>query len=83
MVSSDLVLLILACIVIGMFLGIWGAWKLIKYGFKNMSLEEIKLKIDKSLREQGGELKKFGWDEEEKIFEIQFCFPELRKRVEV
>lgn len=82
MINSDIVLLIICCILLGIFIGVWGLIKLIKYGIKNSTIEELRAKFRKSLQENGGELKSFDWNSDEEVFEIKFCFPGLVEKFE-
>lgn len=80
MPSSDIILLILVCLVLGAVLGIYGVYKLLQYGLKGLTFDELKAKIDKSLREHDGELKKFDFNFDEKVFEIKIAFPGLEEK---
>lgn len=78
---SDIILLILACLVLGAVLGVYGMYKLILYSFKNLSFDELKAKVAKSLKENGGELVRFDYNLDEKVFEIKISFPGLEEKV--
>lgn len=78
---SDIILLILACLVLGAVLGVLGMYKLILYSFKNLSFDELKAKVAKFLKENGGELVCFDYDLNENIFEIKVSFPKLEEKV--
>lgn len=80
MPSSDIILLILACLVLGAVFGIYGVYKLLQYGLKSLTFDELKAKVDKSLREHDGELKKFDFNFDEKVFEIKIAFPGLEEK---
>ena len=54
-------------------------WKL--YSFKNLSFDELKAKVAKALKENGGELVCFDYDLNEKIFEMKVSFPKLEEKV--
>lgn len=80
MPMSDIILLILACLVLGAVLGVYGVYKLLQYGLKSLTFDELKAKIDKSLREHDGELRKFDFNFDEKVFEIKIAFPGLEEK---
>jgi hypothetical protein len=80
MLISDIVLLIIACLILGVIIGIWSFLKLLKYCLNSLSYDELKLKIEKALKDYGGELKCFDYNFDEKVFEVKVSFPELDKK---
>ena len=79
MISSDVVLLILVCVILGSIIGTWAFIKIVEFTIKSFSIDELKSITNKALEKRGGELKKFEFDKEEKTFTLQVSFPYSKK----